>query len=121
MTTMQTVAIRVFRWTPGEDERWETREVTASADTTVLDALVEIQRTQDPALAFRYACRVGMCGSCAMVVNGRERWACRTRLVSLGAGTTSRMPSATAASGVVLSARRSIHSANGGSVYVAIS
>jgi fumarate reductase iron-sulfur subunit len=50
------------------------------ADTTVLDALVEIQRRCDPTLAFRYACRVGMCGSCAMVVNGRERWSCRTRL-----------------------------------------
>lgn len=52
----------------------------------MLDALVEIQRQQDPTLAFRYACRVGMCGSCAMVVNGRERWACRTRLAALGDG-----------------------------------
>lgn len=51
---------------------------------TVLDALVEVQRRQDPTLAFRYACRVGMCGSCAMVVNGRERWACRTLLSKLG-------------------------------------
>jgi fumarate reductase iron-sulfur subunit len=53
---------------------------------TVLDALVEIQRGQDPTLAFRYACRVGMCGSCAVVVNGRERWACRTLLASFGTG-----------------------------------
>lgn len=51
----------------------------------MLDALVEVQRAQDPTLAFRYACRVGMCGSCAMVVNGRERWACRTRITALGA------------------------------------
>ncbi len=49
----------------------------------MLDALVEIQRAQDPTLAFRYACRVGMCGSCAMVIAGRERWACRTRLAAL--------------------------------------
>jgi fumarate reductase iron-sulfur subunit len=49
----------------------------------VLDALVAIQRGQDQTLAFRYACRVGMCGSCAMVINGRERWACRTRLAPL--------------------------------------
>ena len=47
---------------------------------------VAIQRGQDATLAFRYACRVGMCGSCAMVVNGRERWACRTRLATLGSG-----------------------------------
>jgi fumarate reductase iron-sulfur subunit len=56
----------------------------------VLDGLVEIQRTQDPTLAFRYACRVGMCGSCAMVIGGRERWACRTRLASLEGAVTVR-------------------------------
>ncbi len=80
------VSLRVFRWAAGQAERLDEYRVSAAADTTVLDALVEIQRTQDPTLAFRYACRVGMCGSCAMVVNGRERWACRTRLESLGPG-----------------------------------
>jgi fumarate reductase iron-sulfur subunit len=80
------VTLRVFRWAPGEAESLAEYRVSAAADTTVLDALVEIQRAQDPTLAFRYACRVGMCGSCAMVVNGRERWACRTRLQSLGPG-----------------------------------
>src|SRR5512132_1310723 len=80
------IVLRCFRWTPGAGERTGACTVTAGADTTVLDALVEIQREQDPTLAFRYACRVGMCGSCAMVVNGRERWACRTRLADLGSG-----------------------------------
>lgn len=78
--------LRVFRWAPGQAERWQDYPVTAGRDTTVLDALVAIQRGEDPTLAFRYACRVGMCGSCAMVVNGRERWACRTRLSSLRSG-----------------------------------
>ena len=73
----------MFRWSPGERERWDDFAVTAEADTTVLDALVDVQRSRDPTLAFRYACRVGMCGSCAMVIDGRERWACRTRLQSL--------------------------------------
>jgi succinate dehydrogenase/fumarate reductase iron-sulfur protein len=82
--TGQTVTLHVFRWSPGERERSETYRVGAGADATVLDALVEVQRRRDPTLAFRYACRVGMCGSCAMVVDGRERWACRTRLASLG-------------------------------------
>ena len=84
--------LRVFRWTPDEPERVQEYRVAAAADTTVLDALVDIQRGQDPTLAFRYACRVGMCGSCAMVVNGRERWACRTRLESLGQGPVSVRP-----------------------------
>jgi len=79
-------ALRVFRWTADQGERVDEYRVTAAADTTVLDALVEIQRTQDPTLAFRYACRVGMCGSCAMVVNGKERWACRTLLKTLKSG-----------------------------------
>ena len=82
----------VFRFTPGEAPRVQSYEVAVCADTTVLDALVAIQRGQDPTLAFRYACRVGMCGSCAVVVNGRERWACRTRVAALGAGPLSVRP-----------------------------
>ena len=75
--------LSVFRWSPGERERWQEYSVATGPDTTLLDALVEVQRCLDPTLAFRYACRVGMCGSCAVVVNGRERWACRTRLQTL--------------------------------------
>jgi fumarate reductase iron-sulfur subunit len=77
--------LRVFRWSPGQAEHWQAYHVAVGDETTVLDALVEIERGQDATLAFRYACRVGMCGSCAMVVDGRERWACRTRLADLGA------------------------------------
>lgn len=84
--------LEVFRWSPGTAERRQAYDVTAWPDTTVLDALVEVQRGDDPTLAFRYACRVGMCGSCAMVVNGRERWACRTRLADLGPGPVSVRP-----------------------------
>jgi fumarate reductase iron-sulfur subunit len=84
--------LSVFRFTPGGAERWQSFEVDAGPDTTVLDALVAVQRRQDPTLAVRYACRVGMCGSCAMVVNGRERWACRTRLASLEPGPVSVRP-----------------------------
>jgi len=84
--------LSVFRFAPGAAERWQAYEVEAGPDTTVLDALVDVQRHVDPGLAFRYACRVGMCGSCAMVVNGRERWACRTRLATLGTGPVSVRP-----------------------------
>ncbi len=75
--------LRVFRYEPGVLERMQEYRVEAKPGMTVLDALVEVQRTQDPTLVFRYACRVGMCGSCTMVVNGRERWACRTLLSTL--------------------------------------
>ena len=39
-----------------------------------------MQRNLDPTLSYRFACRVGMCGSCAMTVNGRPRWTCRTHV-----------------------------------------
>ena len=47
---------------------------------TVLDVVTHIQRALDPTLAYRFACRVGMCGSCAMTVNGVPRWTCRTHI-----------------------------------------
>lgn len=49
----------------------------------VLDLLLRIRQQQDPSLAFRFSCRVGMCGSCAVVINGREGLACQTALSSL--------------------------------------
>jgi succinate dehydrogenase/fumarate reductase iron-sulfur protein len=80
------MVLKVFRWSPGSRERLQRFWVPAREGMTVLDALVDAQRRLDPTLAFRYACRVGMCGSCGMVINGRERWACRTLLKSLKAG-----------------------------------
>ncbi len=50
---------------------------------TVLDVVTWIQRRLDPTLAYRFACRVGMCGSCAMTVNGKARWTCRTHVAKV--------------------------------------
>jgi fumarate reductase iron-sulfur subunit len=47
---------------------------------TILDIVYYVQRYLDPKLSYRYACRVGMCGSCAMMVNGKPRWTCRTHV-----------------------------------------
>jgi succinate dehydrogenase iron-sulfur subunit len=81
------MVLKVFRWSPGARERVQKYWIPAKDGMTVLDALVDAQRRLDPTLAFRYACRVGMCGSCGMVINGRERWACRTLLRGLRSGT----------------------------------
>lgn len=51
---------------------------------TVLSALLHIKESLDPTLAVRYSCRMGVCGSCGMVVNGRPRLACETNVYSLG-------------------------------------
>lgn len=52
---------------------------------SVLDGLFWILERVDATLSFRYSCRAGMCGSCAMVVNGREALACRLRLAHVTA------------------------------------
>lgn len=50
----------------------------------VLDALLYVRENLDPSLGFRYSCRLGMCGSCAVVVNGKEALACQTAIGTLG-------------------------------------
>ncbi|MBT4269699.1 MAG: Rieske 2Fe-2S domain-containing protein [Deltaproteobacteria bacterium] len=81
---MSTRLVRVFRYDPmigGEGHFDEyTLEIEDDTNTTILDVLIRIQKEQDPSLAFRYACRVNMCGSCAMVINGQERLACKTNV-----------------------------------------
>ncbi len=67
-------------WRGGSDGEFVTYEVPRQDSQTVLDVVTWVQRALDPTLAYRYACRVGMCGSCAMTVNGRARWTCRTHV-----------------------------------------
>nr|WP_289852380.1 2Fe-2S iron-sulfur cluster-binding protein [Mesorhizobium liriopis] len=64
----------------GSTGKFETFEVPAQDNQTVLDVVTWIQQAADPSLSYRYACRVGMCGSCAMMVNGQPRWTCRTHV-----------------------------------------
>ncbi len=47
---------------------------------TVLDALFEVLNHQDGTLAFRFCCRAGVCGSCAMMIGGKIRLACETQI-----------------------------------------
>lgn len=59
---------------------YEQFEVPAQDNQTILDVISWVQQNQEPNLSYRYACRVGMCGSCAMTVNGKPRWTCRTHV-----------------------------------------
>ena len=80
--------LEVEVWRGGSDGsgRFQTFVVPRQASQTVLDVVTWIQRRLDPTLAYRFACRVGMCGSCAMMVNGRARWTCRTDVAKVAAG-----------------------------------
>jgi fumarate reductase iron-sulfur subunit len=79
MTTSERM-LRVDIWRGNEKGDYQSFEVPERENQTVLDVVTYIQRHLDAALAYRFACRVGVCGSCAMTVNGRPRWTCRTHV-----------------------------------------
>ncbi len=83
---MPQVTLSVQRFNPGADRapRFEDHAVELAPQASILDALFALQRGPAPDLAFRFSCRVGMCGSCAMVVNGKERLTCSTLVKSVG-------------------------------------
>lgn len=78
MQPLTVLAVEV--WRGREGGRFQRFEVPRYPSQTVLDVVTYIQRHLDATLSYRFACRVGMCGSCAMVVNGRARWTCRTHV-----------------------------------------
>ena len=77
---------RILRFDPKKDEnpRFQDFNYTSEGRTSVLDALMNIRNEQDCSLSFRYSCREAICGSCAMVINGKFDLACRTNLETLG-------------------------------------
>jgi fumarate reductase iron-sulfur subunit len=79
-------SLNVRVWRGGEAGGFHVFEVPRLESQTVLDVVTYIQRNLDPTLAYRYACRVGMCGSCAMNVNGKARWTCRTHVAEVERG-----------------------------------
>ena len=76
---------RILRYDPLKDEYPYFQDYfhQAPENKSVLEALMEIRNEQDCTLAFRYSCREAICGSCAMVVNGKFDLACRVELDSL--------------------------------------
>jgi succinate dehydrogenase/fumarate reductase iron-sulfur protein len=79
-----TVAIQRFAPEADARPRLEQHRVEVADSASILDVLFALQRGPAPDLAFRFSCRVGMCGSCAMVVNGREQLTCSTLARLLG-------------------------------------
>jgi succinate dehydrogenase / fumarate reductase iron-sulfur subunit len=80
---------KIFRFNPDEDQKpyYKSYAVDVKEGMNVLDVLNEIKWKQDGTLTFRRSCRHGICGSCAMTINGLNRLACETQIRSLGGGT----------------------------------
>jgi fumarate reductase iron-sulfur subunit len=78
--------LTVSVWRGAGEGKFIDYRVPRRENQTVLDTVSYIQRHLDPTLSYRFACRVGMCGSCAMTVNGVPRWTCRTHVTRVAAG-----------------------------------
>jgi len=85
MTEKETKQLHVRIWRGKEDGKFTSYRIPARENQTVLDIITEVQRVHEPGLAYRFACRVGVCGSCAMTVNGSPRWTCRTHVKKVSA------------------------------------
>ncbi len=78
MSDEPTLRVTVTRQEPGEAPRDETFDVPYDDRTTVLDTLDWIKDHAAPALTYRSSCRMGVCGSCGVMVNGRPVLGCET-------------------------------------------
>jgi fumarate reductase iron-sulfur subunit len=90
-TTPRTLTFDVLRYNPakeGDVPRMQAFELEEADGMTLFIALNEIREKQDPSLQFDFVCRAGICGSCAMMINGRPGLACRTLTRDLPEATT---------------------------------
>jgi len=80
----ETITLEVTRYSPEQESepRWQEYKVPLRKDWVVLDALNHIKDNVDGSLTFRWSCRMGICGSCGMMVNGEPKLTCATFLSS---------------------------------------
>ena len=80
------IELRIQRFDPEHDDRPHENRYQLEADpmARVLDLLIRVKAEQDGTLSFRRSCGHGICGSDAMMINGRNRLACKTRVDQLG-------------------------------------
>lgn len=74
----------IYRWDPEEKDKQPVMQIYEvdldDCGPMVLDALIKIKNEIDPTLTFRRSCREGICGSCAMNINGGNHLACLSKI-----------------------------------------
>ena len=82
------VTFHVFRYSPGKDQKPHpvSYRVPFHPGMTVLEGLHYIKQHLDQTLAWRYSCRMGICGSCAVLLDGKPALACNTQVADVAAG-----------------------------------
>ncbi len=73
-----TIILEVFRYRPEQDDEptFQRYDVPYREDWVVLDALNHVKDQIDGTLSYRWSCRMGVCGSCGMMVNGEPKLTC---------------------------------------------
>ena len=84
----KTITLEVARYRPEQEAEptFESFEVPLNDDWVVLDALNHIKDKLDGSLSYRWSCRMGVCGSCGMMVNGDPKLTCATFLTAYAPG-----------------------------------
>jgi succinate dehydrogenase / fumarate reductase iron-sulfur subunit len=91
--TTKNVTFRVFRYKQGDaSPHFDSFTVPCDERTTVLVALQAIRRDDDPSLVLRHSCHHASCGTCAMLINGREELSCVVRVLELHTDTVTVEP-----------------------------
>jgi fumarate reductase iron-sulfur subunit len=77
-----TITLKIMRYRPGTDDKpfWQSFDVPYRDEMSLLDALGQIKDEQDSTLSYRWSCRMAICGSCGMMVNGIPKLGCKTFL-----------------------------------------
>ena len=78
MSDNKIIKARVFRLNPGVENthHYDVFEVPIEKGMSVLDILIHIYENLDSSLAFPYSCRIGRCGGCTLMVNGKPALIC---------------------------------------------
>lgn len=82
----RTLTLNIFRYNPQDPTSVPHTQVFRLVETEAMNLFIALNRLraeQDPSLQFDFCCRAGICGACAMVINGRPGLACRTKTVDL--------------------------------------
>ena len=81
----KTITLRILKFNPKTDDKKKFIEYQVPYEkwTTVLDTILDVKKHLDHSIAVRYSCRQASCGSCGMIINGRPRLACFTKISEL--------------------------------------
>ena len=82
------VTLRISKYNPKTDheKKWIDYKISYEKWTTVLDAILQAKSYSDHSIGVRYSCRQASCGSCGMIINGKPKLACFTKISELNSG-----------------------------------